>query len=54
MKIAVDIIDELRYKLRMFGFLINVSTNIFCDNGLVCVNTAWPESTLSKKHQSIA
>ena len=50
---AVEIIEALRYKLRMFGFLINVSTNIFCDNGVVCVNMTRPESTMSKKHHSI-
>ena len=51
---AVDIIEALRYKLRMFGVTINVSTNIYCDNGVVCVNTTRPDSTLSKKHHSIA
>jgi hypothetical protein len=29
-------------------------TNIFCDNGAVVVNATRPESTLSKKHHSIA
>ena len=37
----------------MFGFLIDGSTNKICDNGLVCVNTTRPNSTLSKKHHII-
>ena len=53
MKNAVEIIEALRYKLSMFGFLIDVSTKIFCDNGAVCVNMTRPESTLSKKHHII-
>ena len=39
---AVDIIEALRYKLRMFGVPIDGSKNIFCDTGAVCVNTTWP------------
>ena len=54
MKNAVEIIEVLRYKLRVFGFPINGSTNIFCGNGAVCVNKTWPELTLSKKHHIIA
>ena len=50
----MDIIEALRYKLRMFGVPIYGSTNIFCDNGAVCVNTTRPESTLSKKNHIIA
>ena len=46
-------IEALRYKLRMFGVQIDVSTNIFCGNGAVCVNMTRPELTLSKKHHSI-
>ena len=51
---AVEIIESLRYKLRMFGVPVDGATNIFCDNDAVCVNTTRPESTLSKKHHSIA
>jgi hypothetical protein len=54
MKNAVEMIEALRYKLRMFGVPIDGPTNIFCDNGAVCSNTTRPESTLSKKHHSIA
>ena len=54
MKNAVEMIEAMRYKLRMFGIPIEGPTNIFCDNGAVCVNTTKPESTLSKKHHSIS
>ena len=47
---AVEIIEALQYKLHMFGVLIDVSTYIFCDKRLVCVNTTWPDLTLSKKY----
>ena len=54
MQNAVEIIEAFRYKLRMFGVTIDGSTNIFCDNGAVCVNTTQTELTLSKKHHNIA
>ena len=54
MKNAIKMIESLRYKLRMFGVPIEGPTNIFCDNGAVCANTTGPESTLTKKHHSIA
>ena len=54
MKNAVNIIDAFCYKLRMFGVPIDGATNISCDNGAVYIITTWPESTLSKKHYSIA
>ena len=54
MKNAVELIESLRYKLRMFGVPIEGPTNIFCDNEAVYKNTSLPESTLKKKHHSIA
>ena len=54
MKIAVKMIQGLRYKLRAFGIPINEPTNIFCDNEAVCKNTRLPHSTLNKKHNAIA
>ena len=54
MKNAVEIIEALRYKLRMFGVPIDGPTNIFCDNEAVTKNLTLPESTLKKKHHSIA
>jgi hypothetical protein len=54
MKNAVELIESLRYKLRMFGVPIDGPTNVFFDNDAVCSNTKLPESTLKKKHHSIA
>jgi hypothetical protein len=54
MKNAVEMIEALRYKLRMFGVPIEGPTNVFCDNEAVCKNTTRPESTLTKKDHSIA
>ena len=54
MKNAVELIEALRYKLRMFGVPIEGPTNIHCDNEAVCRKFSTPESTLKKKHHSIA
>jgi hypothetical protein len=54
MKNAVELTESLRYKLRMFGVPIDNATNVFCDNEAVYKNTTMPESTLKKKHHSIA
>ena len=53
MRTAVEHIEALRYKLRMFGIPIEGPTNVFCDNEAVFNNTTTPESTLKKKHNSI-
>jgi hypothetical protein len=54
MRIAVELIESLRYKLRMFGIPIDGPTNVYCDNEAVTKNAIFPESTLKKKHNSIA
>ena len=54
MKNAVELTESLRYKLSMFSVPIDNATNIFCDNEAVYRNTTIPESTLKKKHHSIA
>jgi hypothetical protein len=54
MRIAVELIEALRYKLRMFGVPIEGATNVFCDNEAVTKNAIYPESTLKKKHNAIA
>ena len=53
MKTAVEHIEALRYKLRMFGIPIEGPTNVFCDNEAVFKNTTIPDSTLKKKHTTI-
>ena len=53
MKTAVEPIEALRYKLRMFGIPIERPTNVFCDNEAVFKYTSILDSTLKKKHTSI-
>ena len=53
MKTAVEHIEALCYKLRMFGIPIEGPTNVFCDNEAVFKNTSILDSTLKKKHTSI-
>lgn len=54
MRISVELIEGLHYKLRMFGVEINGPTNVFCDNEAVVKNVSNPESTLKKKNCAIA
>jgi hypothetical protein len=54
MRICVELVEALRYKLRMFGIPIDGSANIFGDNKSVVTNATIPTSTLKKKHNSIA
>ena len=53
-KLATEYNEALRYKLRTFGIPIEGPTNGFCDNASVVKNASLPESTLGKKHNSIA
>jgi hypothetical protein len=55
LRIAVELIESLWYKLRMFGIPIDGPTaNVYCNNEAITKNTIYPESTLKKKHNSIA
>jgi hypothetical protein len=54
MKIAIDMIEGLQYKLRMMGIPLNGPTSFFCDNQSVVKNTTAPESVLKKQHNAIA
>ena len=53
MRIAIEMIEGLRYKLRMFGVPVDGPCNVFCDNNGVVLNTTVPESKLTKKHAAI-
>ena len=54
MRLAVEIIKALKYKLWMFGIeIMEDETKIFGENNAVIINTSVPESTLKKKHHSI-
>ena len=49
-RIAVKMVEGLRYKLRMMGVQVDGPTNVFRDNPVDMMNTPKPESTLKKKH----
>jgi hypothetical protein len=53
LRIARDLTAALQIKLRLFGVPIIGPANILCDNQGVVKNTSIPESTLTKKHNSI-
>ena len=54
MKTAVELVEGLRYKLRMLGCPIDGGTYILADNMSVVHNCSNPASTLKKKSNSIA
>jgi hypothetical protein len=53
LRISTEMIEALRYKIRMFGTPIDSATDVFCDNKSVVTNASIPSSVLSKKHNSI-
>jgi hypothetical protein len=53
-RVAVDLIIELRYKLRMLGVPVDGPTLLLGDNNSVVINTTIPSSQLKKKHNAIA
>ena len=62
LKGCIEDVNHLRFKLRMFGVplikdpITNLdhATNIFCDNEGVVKNSTNVDSTLNKKHSSVA
>src|SRR6056300_889419 len=48
MRIALENIESLKYKLRMFGVPLPEPANVYGDNRGVILNTSVPESTLNK------
>jgi len=53
-RVAIDMIIEVRYKLRMLGVPIRGSALLLGDNMSVVLNTTIPASPLKKKHLSCA
>jgi len=53
MRIAIDLIVSLHYKLCMFGVPLIGPASVLCDNQGVVNNVTKPESVLSKKHNQI-
>jgi hypothetical protein len=54
LKIAGELVEALRYKLRMMGVALDGPANGFVDNEGVVLNSTIPSSTLKKKHNSVA
>ena len=54
LKIATELNDSLIYKLRMFGVPVAGPSRVMCDNEAVVKSSSFAESTLKKKHCSIA
>ena len=54
LRITIEKIIGLRYKLRMMGIPLKGSANIFMDNESVVKSSMNPDTCLQKKHVSIA
>ena len=54
MKMAIDMVEGLCYKLRMMGIPMNGAILGCCDNESVINNSPAPESTSKKRHNAIA
>ena len=54
MRVALEHVEALRCKLRMFGIKIDGPCDMYCDNNAVVQNSQAPHSTLQKKHNSIS
>ena len=54
LKLAVELVISLRYKLLMFGVPLEGPTDMFCDKGIVFKNMSTSKSVLRKKHHIIA
>jgi hypothetical protein len=53
LRIAVEQLEALRYKLRMFGVPIDGPGDVYCDNQSVVESSSLPQRTLQKKHNAI-
>jgi len=53
MKVGIETVRGIRYKLRMMGVKLSGPTYVYGDNMSVIHNTQKPESTLKKKSNSI-
>jgi hypothetical protein len=53
LRIAIELIKGLRYKLRMMGIPLEGPVNVLVDNETVMKNSTIPSSTLQRKHNAI-
>ena len=54
LRIAVEHVVALRFKLRMFGVNVQEYTCIWCDNEAVVNNSSVPSQALNKKHNVVS
>ena len=54
MKVLVEMVETLRYKLSILGVPLDGAANVIYDNEAVYKNTVIPDSTFRNKHHSIA
>lgn len=54
LKCMTETVQAFRFKLRMFGLIIDEATHVFGDNESVIKNCTKVESVLNRKHNSIA
>ena len=54
LKMATELIEGLMYKLTSFGVPVMKPAYLFCDNQSVVYSASTPESSLKKKHNSVA
>ena len=54
LRIALEGLLEIRYKLRMMGINFNETSPVLCDNMGVVTNMQFPTSSLKKKHNAVA
>ena len=53
LRIATEMVEALRYKLKMFGVPILGTSSVFCDIKSVVTNASVPSSVLNKRHNAI-
>ena len=53
-RIATEMIEYLRYKLRFLGIPAEGPAEVFCDNMSVFKNSSMPKSALNKRHNEIS
>ena len=53
MQVGVEMLEDLRHKLRMFSVPLDGESSIFCNNEAVYQNNVVSESILRKKHHYI-
>ena len=54
LRIAVEMIEAMRYKLRMLGIPIDGPSNVFCDNKSVVTNSTIPSIAYHRVRESVA